>query len=371
MPAQSPSIQSSPGVAPPTAAPKPLADVPLEQVDVRPYLRRDPVHRKLARRAVTVTLTVLGAAVWWSLAPLALPIALVADLVQRRPLLWTRFYVMIGTILFGHAWGLILLFCTWISCGFGLARVRYNRGALWAELLWARWNARVMARIYGLTYDVEGAECMKDGPTLLVMRHVSINDTILPISLVGEHGIRLRIVLKHELLYAAIVDAIGHTWPTAFVRRSSSHPERELATVRNIAGDLHPRESIMIFPEGTRFSNERRAALIERMKVKDPAVAAIAEELTHVMPLRFGGLFALMDAVPHADIVFCAHTGYERTVRLADFVAGGLYRAIVKVKFWRVAASSIPVEPAARAAFFVDEWRKMNAWVATHQKRPA
>ena len=122
-----------------------------------------------------------------------------------------------------------------------------------------------------------------------------------------------------------------------------------------------------VLRKGLRRILEEQLFPYPRMRDKDPAIAAIAEELTHVLPLRFGGMFALMDAVPHADVVFCAHTGYERTVRLADFVAGGLYRAIVKVKFWRVAAAAIPRDPDLRVKFFQDEWRKVNAWVATHQ----
>lgn len=370
---ESQSLDPSPGAPAvatpdPTAARKPLADRPLEDIDVRPYLRPDPLWQKIARRIVSYPILVAFTALWWALFPVLAPFFIAADLLRRRPLLLVRFYIMIGTILFGQLWGMVLLYSLWFGCGFGLAWRRYNRAALWAESKWAAWNARVMARIYGITYDVEGSEVLRDGPTVLVMRHVSINDTILPISLVtSAHGVRLRIVLKHELLYVPIVDTIAHTIPFAFVRRSSDDPARELAIVRNVTRELHPRESIMIFPEGTRFSEERRAQLIARMETKDPAVAAIARELTHVLPLRFGGMFALLDSVPHADVVFCAHTGYERSGRLADFVAGGLYRATVKVKFWRVAAAAIPREREARIEFFQDEWRKVDAWVATHQ----
>jgi hypothetical protein len=80
---------------------------------------------------------------------------------------------------------------------------------------------------------------------------------------------------------------------------------------------------------------------------------------------------ALMDGAPDAALVFCAHTGYERTARLEDFIAGGLYRTIVKVKFWRVPASAVPTDPAARAAFLHAEWRKVDAWVAKHATPPA
>lgn len=373
-PQPSPSPSPDPRREPPPPAPaaKPLADRPLEAVDIRPHLRRDPIPAKLLRRGISMPLIAVFTVLWWAVGIALLPVMVVVDLVRGRPLLTVRFFLCIGTILFGQLWGLALLFSLWLGTGFGLAWRAYNKAALWAESKWAAWNASTMARIYGITYDVEGAEVLRDGPTILVMRHVSINDTILPISLVtSAHGVRLRIVLKHELLYAPIVDAIGHTIPTAFVRRSSSDPARELATVRAVARDLHPRESIMIFPEGTRFAPERRAQLIERMKVKDPAVAAMAEELTHVLPLRMGGMFTLLDEVPHADVVFCAHVGYERSVRLEDFLHGSLYRAIIKVKFWRVARAQIPSELEARTRFFQDEWRKVNAWVATHQQRRA
>ena len=68
----------------------------------------------------------------------------------------------------------------------------------------------------------------------------------------------------------------------------------------------------MIFPEGTRFTPERHAQLLGKLRTKDPSAAAEAEQLTHVLPFRTGGVLALMDGAPEAALVFCAHTGYER-----------------------------------------------------------
>ena len=359
-----------PADAPPPAAPARQRPEPgpLEDVDVRPHIRRDPWHRKLARRAVTMPLLHLFTALWWGAAPAVLPILAVVDVLRRRPLLLARFYLCIGTVVLGQVWGAWLLFSIWLGSGGGLAWRRNNRWTLRAEAYWADWNARVMAAIYDITYDVEGTEVLRDGPSLLLMRHASTNDTILPIGLATHgQGVRLRIVLKAELLWAPIVDAIGHRIPTAFIRRSSGDAAKELETVRAITPALHAREAIMIFPEGTRFSPERRAQIIGKLRDKDPAAAAEAEALTHVLPFRTGGTMALMDGAPDAALVFCAHTGYERSARLDDFVAGGLYRCTVKVKMWRVAAADVPTDPAARAAFLHAEWRKVNAWVAQHQ----
>ncbi|MBK9036150.1 MAG: lysophospholipid acyltransferase family protein [Myxococcales bacterium] len=374
MSASSVPVGRAPTASAPTATPQPSpaparpAPGPLEDVDVRPYIRRDPWHRKLARRSVSVTLLHLFTLVWWGVAPVVLPILVVVDLIRRRPLLLARFYLCIGAIVFGQTWGMWLLLSVWLASGFGLAWRRQNRLLLRAEAYWSDWNARVMAAIYGITYDVEGTEVLRDGPSLLLMRHASTNDTILPIGLATHgHGVRLRIVLKAELLWAPIVDGIGHRVPTAFIRRSSGDPARELEAVRAITPELHAREAIMIFPEGTRFSPERRAQIIAKLRTKDPAAAAEAEALTHVLPFRTGGTMALMEGAPDAALVFCAHTGYERSARLDDFVAGGLYRCTVKVKMWRVAAADVPTEPEARAAFLRAEWRKVNAWVAQHQ----
>ena len=137
--------------------------------------------------------------------------------------------------------------------------------------------------------------------------------------------------------------------------------------VRAVTPALHRHEAIMIFPEGTRFTPERHAQLLGKLRTKDPSAAAEAEQLTHVLPFRTGGVLALMDGAPEAALVFCAHTGYERSAKLEDFIAGGLYRATVKVKMWRVASTDLPTEPDARVAFLHAEWRKVNAWVAQHQ----
>ncbi len=348
----------------------PFMPTALADLDVRAAIRPDPWPRKLLRRAVTFPLLILFTTLWWAVSPVVVPVLIVADLIKRQPLLWTRFYLMIGTIVFGQVWGLFLMAGIWVGGGFGLRWRRVNRWMMWAEGYWADWNKRWMGAIYGITYVIEGSEVLRDGPTIMLTRHASINDTILPIALITRpHQVRLRIVLKAELLYAPIVDLMGHIVPTAFVRRGSTSPERELEVCRNLTRDLHPQETIMIFPEGTRFTPERRASILGKLQTKDPAAAAQAESLTQVLPLRLGGTHALIDAAPHADLVFCAHTGYEDSATLADFVRGGLHRTVVRVKFWRVAAAEVPADHAARADFLHAQWQKVDDFVASHRPR--
>jgi 1-acyl-sn-glycerol-3-phosphate acyltransferase len=347
----------------PLVMPRGLADL-----DVRPLVRNDRWHRKLVRRALTFTILTLLTVVWWGLSPLLLPIFAVIDLIRRRPLLLCRFYLCIGAIIFGQLWGVLLVGSIWLGTGFGRAWRRENAWWLWAEGYWADWNKRVMGRIYAIDYVVEGSELLRDGPTIMLMRHASINDTILPIALITRpHGVRLRIVLKAELLNVPVVDVMGELVPTAFVKRGSGNPEREVEQVRALTRELHAQETIMIFPEGTRFTEERRAAILGKLQTKDPAAAEQAEELANVLPLRLGGTHALIDGAPGADLIFCAHTGYESSAKLADFVRGALYRATVRVKFWRIPAAQVPTDHAERAAFLHAEWKKVDAWIGEHR----
>jgi 1-acyl-sn-glycerol-3-phosphate acyltransferase len=342
--------------------------IPLAEHDIRSYIRTDPWRTKLARRLVTISLQLTLTIVWWLLIPALLPILALADMVRRTPLQWARFYLMMGLILFGHAWGMLSLFGCWVASGGGRNYERNNRWSIAVQGYWADWNARAQGWVYGITYHVEGAELLRNGPTILLVRHTSINDTILPIALITyPHNVRLRIVLKAELLFAPIVDAIGHRWPTAFIERSSTDPQRELDAVRLIAQGLHADETVMIFPEGTRYTAAKRAKLMDKIADKDPLLAGRAAELTHVLPLRLGGTNALIDAAPDADIVICAHTGYEQTERLEDFVNGGLYRAAVRVKFWRIPAAQIPRNLDERAAFLHAQWRLVNQFVVENQ----
>ncbi len=356
-------------VLPPSAVVSTAARTALADHDVRPYIRRDPWLNKLVRRMITMPLHIVFTVLWWALAPLALPILIVADLLRGTPLLWTRFYLMIGLIIFGQTWGLGLLFGSWVLSGFGHNYARNNRLSMRCEGYWADWNVRAQSWIYGITYHVEGSELLRNGPTLLLVRHTSINDTILPIGLITyPHGVRLRIVLKAELIYAAIVDAIGHRLPVAFIKRASGNSDKELAAIRLAATNMHSEETVMIFPEGTRFTDAKRRALMEKIADRDPQLAARAQQLTHVLPLRLGGTNALIEAAPEADIVICAHTGYENTEQLKDFVNGGLYRAAVRVKFWRIPAAQVPRDLEARAEFLHQEWRKVNDFVAKYRE---
>jgi 1-acyl-sn-glycerol-3-phosphate acyltransferase len=336
-------------------------------VDVRPHIRPDPWLRKIVRRLVTVPALFVVTLLWIAAGVVVLPTCIVADVIAQRPLLWTRAYISLTAIIAGQIYAIVVMFAIWLVCGCGFFYQRCNAMSAQFTGHWGCWNFHVLRRVFAMNFVVEGDQCLRDGPTILLSRHASIIDTILPIGLIQQpHGVRLRIVLKHELIYSPPVDTIGHRVPTAFVRRSAVNKEQELDAVRRMTRDMHAQESVLIFPEGTRFSAGKRLHILHKLQGKDSVASQRAAQLTHILPLRAAGINTLMQQLPNADLVFCAHTGFEQANRLEDFFAGGLYRANVHVAYWRVAAADVPRDPAARATFLHQQWLRVNTFVAKY-----
>ena len=136
------------------------------------------------------------------------------------------------------------------------------------------------------------------GPMLMMMRHTSIVDNMLPDALVGHaHGIGLRFVIKRELQMLPTIDIGGRWVPTHFVRRGSGDTAGEVAALRALAHDLGPGEGIMIYPEGTRptaaklaraQAGDRRAPAGDRPARRAPATPAPAAPRRPAGPARRG-----------------------------------------------------------------------------------
>ena len=68
------------------------------------------------------------------------------------------------------------------------------------------------------------------------------------------------------------MDLVGQRLPNVFVRRGSGRPAREAALVASLAEGLGPRDGVVIYPEGTRFTPAKRARALARLaEQNDPA----------------------------------------------------------------------------------------------------
>src|SRR5690606_33884145 len=104
-----------------------------------------------------------------------------------------------------------------------------------------------------LHFEVEGDDDVLPGPVVVLVRHVSVGDTLLPLAFVsGKNGFRFSYVIKRELLWDPCLDVVGNRIPNVFVRRGSDDSEREVRRIERLAQRMSAREGIVIYPEGTR-----------------------------------------------------------------------------------------------------------------------
>lgn len=335
---------------------------------------RDGRAARWRRRLVTIPLYfVLGAAVWLGL-PLLLPLAALGDLVRGgRPWILVRCIAFFAWYLACEAVGIVSAGVLWVlERTLWRSRPERTREALYR--LQARWAAGLFAggsRLFGFRLEVEGLEQVGDGPLLVFMRHASVADTLLPAMVLGaQAGLRLRYVLKSELLWDPCLDLVGNRLPNAFVRRSSGDPEREVAGVLALVSGLGPRDGILIYPEGTRFTPAKRAQVLARIAAAgDPEALARAESLQRVLPPRLGGPLGLLEHPRRVDVLFLAHHGFDRAASFWEFWNGGLVGRTIRVALWRAPHRDVPDDRAKRVEWLHEQWRRVDAWVQEQDAR--
>ena len=318
--------------------------------------------RRWRRRALTLPAVLAGTVLAVVLSPVLLAAALVVDLFRSPRLPTVRLVLLALVYLVCESAGVLASLVLWLgSIGDPERRRR------WFHRLQDEWAAAIFAagrRIFGLRVEIEGDESLRPGPIVLLSRHASLVDTMLPaVHVARRHGLRLRWVLKQELLWDPCLDLVGHVLPNVFVRRGSDDSSREIEAVRGLARGLGPDEGVLIYPEGTRFSPEVRGRALRSLEKADPARAQRLAGLRHVLPPRPGGTLAVLEVTPPADVVVLAHAGLEGAARLADVWRGSLVGRRIRVCFRRIAASDLPRSLAERRAWLDEQWLALDDWV--------
>ena len=155
-----------------------------------------------------------------------------------------------------------------VVSGFGHDRERMLDWTWRFQQLWVGFFFDVVRVLLGLKVEVEGEECVRPGPVIVLIRHASIVDNLLPsVFVANRERIRLRYVLKRELLWDPCLDIVGNRLPNLFVDRGGQDSERARRAVAELAQHLEPNEGVLIYPEGTRFSAEKQEALRLRYRV--------------------------------------------------------------------------------------------------------
>jgi 1-acyl-sn-glycerol-3-phosphate acyltransferase len=322
------------------------------------------------RRLVTVPRLFLGLAVLTVLAPVAIPVALVVDsyrwLRARIPFMAVRLYTF-GWVYFAlSALGVLGFFVTWIAAGFGRNERLLLRSAYAIQRWWGSWMFGAASFALGLDTTVTGQEALAGRPCVLLFRHASIVDNLLPLVFVmgDPYRIKLRWLIKRELLAEPALDIGGKRLPNYFVDRRGRSAD-EVAAIKKLAEGMGSDGGIMIFPEGTRFTPEKRLRALRRLD-KDPDSQARADKLQHTLPPRPAGTFAALEGAPDADVVIAAHVGLDGLSSLGDIWNGSITGRHIHLDFRRVPRSAVPEDRRQRTEWLMSEWQRVDDWIGEH-----
>jgi 1-acyl-sn-glycerol-3-phosphate acyltransferase len=321
----------------------------------------------LSRRAVALPAAVLSLPLLVVLAPLVLPIAALVDLVTA-PRRWPTIRLYGGATTYAalETAGLVASAALWLATGFGRGIDRpWSRRAHHRLQVW--WAGRLRAvgrRWLGIRIEVEGDDLLSPGPLVALPRHASIVDALVPAWLFGvDHDLRLRYVLKDELLWVPCLDVVGNRLPNHFLDRDGG--PAQLAPLRELGTGLTADEVVIVFPEGTFPTPERRETVRARLARRDPELGEIAGRLAHLLPPRPGGALTLLEASDDvgADVVLIAHVGLEVFTPVTAVWRRVPLREPVRLKVWRFRRADLPGDLAGRRRWLLERWEELDRWV--------
>ncbi len=281
---------------------------------------------------------------------------------HRRSPSAVRLILVLWALLTADVIGLAALFLTWLASGFGRNKRRLAAAAFAIQSAWAAWMMGVARRVFSLTVEVTGRDDAQPGPYILLVRHSSMVDNLLPShSISVPLGIELRYVMKRELLNDPCFDVAGRRLRNHFVDRDTGGPE-ELARIRDLATGMGAGDGALIYPEGTRFTEAKLARALERIAESNPDRAERMGNLKQCLPPRLGGPLALLEGSPEADVVLLVHVGFEGLRGIGDVLHGDLVGRNVVVRLVRFPRSEIP-EGDAAAEWLDSLWLEVDEWV--------
>lgn len=325
------------------------------------------IDNPILRRMVTVTTVVLALVATSVLLPALIVVALLVDVARyagsRTPAVAVRLVVFAWAYLLGEVLALLALALIGIL---GENRSVFLTHRL--QAVWAGWVFATVRLVFDIGLEVDGADAPLPPPVVVLSRHASLVDSLLPVILVArEHDIPVRYVLKKELLLDPALDIAGNRLPNHFIDRRSADTEGELDAIRSLASELGSDEAVVIFPEGTRFTGEKRMRVIEKLGERRGVISDLSRSYRHVLPPRPSGTLAILEAAG-ADVVVIAHRGLEGFARVADVWEGSLVGATLSVGMWRIAHQAIPEGRKERIIWLYEMWAQVDAWIDEHER---
>lgn len=309
------------------------------------------------RWQLTIPLYCVAWATLTALIPAWLPLSMLLGAWRGRSFVVLRLLVFLWVYL---SLALVTLLRS-ILVRFGGGRVARDEALLrlggWYGAALFTWCVRLLS----MSVVIEGKEHLTEGPFVVLVRHASIVDAALPAALFAEKKVPLHYVLKAELRVESCIEVLGSPRLHAFIDRQGPplREQRKIATVARSLGD----HAIVLYPEGTRFSEAKRVREIEQLGRSRAALAAMARSMTHVLPPRLVGPLAALDAAPTADCLIISHRGLEGLATPRDFLRGNAVGRELRVRVRRIARQSLP-PPPERPRWLFEQWKEVNDFAA-------
>ena len=216
----------------------------------------------------------------------------------------------------------------------------------------------------GARISIEGAECVTPAPIIILARHISIGDALLPTAVVGDKpDLYLRHVAKNDMLWDPAIDIVGNQMINFFVDRAPVDNSSELTPIRDLAATLGPDAAAVIFPEGTFRTPERHERAIARLRQSNLEAAELAATFNHVLPPRPAGTIALLEGHPEADIVVFSHIGFEPFSSLRQIWENTPLTSPIQIGLWRIPRSEVPDTPEAQRQWLLEVFKTVDNWV--------
>ena len=313
---------------------------------------------KLRRRMISVP-AIFGATVLATISlPFWLALAVVVDAFRFK----FRFPA-VRLLVFAVLWcwietaGVVRCALLWAAGKSADEAAHYRVMAWWSGLLMKALGATI-----GFDPRLEGLEAIDGGNAIVLARHASLADSLLSGWVFSNvASLRPRYVLKRELLADPCLDIVGLRVPNYFLDRNAADSSVELEALRQFGSHVGPGSLGVIFAEGTRANDRKRARALQKIGEGNVDRAARLSELRRLLPPRPAGSAALLAGAPEADVVFAWHTGFDG---LDDFSGAirALSRPLPPLRFvtTRFPRTEVP-DGEAFGRWLDDRWLEIDA----------
>lgn len=301
--------------------------------------------------------------------PVLLAVGVVADLLTGpRKMRFTRLGLFTSALLTIEAVGIFQNFRLRALSGFGFRKGPAMRRR-YADLQFWYTSSLLQAaeRFLGMSIQIEGLEHAEVGNVVLVGRHCSLPDALLPSAVFGRFDHELKYVLAGGLQWVPNIDLAGGGLDNTFVNRSADARGADLDPITAMGSRVSTDSVSVIFPEGTFFTPERRERALARISERRPDEFDRANKLQFLLPPQHGGFCALLDGASTADVVLMGHVGFDQLATVDDIVSSVPPERPMKIRLWRFPRDTVPTETKARVDWLYEQWAALDEWIGENQ----